>query len=469
MRRGSRRLAGGCAVALCAAVAATLPSAAAASWECGAALQPTCPPSATANPDGSLPVTSSLQPLPAPVRGAPLFPRANGHLAAGLNAWIGPGSLSWDERGSVTRAFGGALVRFPVNWPYSQARWRGPYDWRTSDQLYRTYVAAGARPILELVASPRWAVSDTLACPFYADRGLQSQQECDIGPDSSHIADFNAFAVAVARRYPLAAALEIWNEPNYEGYWRGRDPAAYAQLADAAVTAVKAATPNMRVLVGALASATDDGPRWTAMATFVAALRDRGVLGRADGLSFHPYPGNLAEFGFVGAFAALQATLPAGSDIRLVASEIGASAETFTPDQQRDLLLKEYRELDNADPSIPWSGSVDAMVFNGDVDPQGRFAFVDRYDDGSLHPRPVFCALAPVLGGITTCGPIAITASAGPSSPCLLCLPPLRHRRAARRHPRRYRAMTIAVHAFSRNVPPRPARKITWAIIADGA
>jgi hypothetical protein len=226
----------------------------------------------------------------------------------------------------------------------------------------------------------------------------------------------------------------------------------------------------MRVLVGALASATDDGTRWTSMATFVAALRDRGVLSRADGLSFHPYPGDLAEFGFVGAFDALEATLPPGSDIRLVASEVGASAAAFTPAQQRDVLVKEYGELDDADVALPWSSSVDAVVFIGDVDPQGRYGFVDRDVTGRLYARPVFCAMAAILGGSGMC---TTAAPAQPPAPkpkprCLLCPAHRGHRRAARRHPRRYRAMTIAVHALSRNVPDTPARSSTRPSAADG-
>jgi hypothetical protein len=451
-----RQVASVCAVA-CALVAALTATSAPAAWNCGAPLQPSCPPSAPADASGALPVDTQLLPLPAPVRGAPLFPRPGGHLASGFNVWVGPGGLSTSERQQVQRGFGGTIARFPVNWPYTQARPGGPYDWRASDDLYRAYVAAGTRPILELVASPNWAVVDPTACDFYLSRGAQSQQECDIGPDNAHIGSFDAFAVAVARRYPLAAAIEIWNEPNWEGYWKGRDPYAYATLAASATAAIKASAPAMRVLVGALANARDDGPKWTAMATFVSVLRDRGVLAAADGLSFHPYPGTLAEPGFIGAFDALAATLPAGSDIRLVADEIGAPSGTFTAAQQRDILVKEYRELDGADPSLPWAGSVDALLFNTDIDPDHRFGFVDRTLLGTLSPRPVFCAMASILGGSGMCGstPLAVRSRA-------------RHRRAVRRHPRRYRAMRIAVHAFSRNVPPRPARRITWAMAADG-
>jgi len=457
---GRRRQVAVFGVAACAVAAIVAPSAADASWSCGAPLQPACAPSQVANPDGSLPVTSPLAPLPPPVRGAPLFPRTNGHLAAGFNLWVGPGSLSADESKTVMRGFGASLARYPINWAYTQARRGGPYDWRPADALYTTYVSEGIRPILELVASPHWAVSDGSACPVHLDRGVQAQQECNVGPDSQHVADFDAFAVAVAKRYPLAAAIEIWNEPNYETYWRGRDPVAYASLADSAVLAVKASAPAMRVLVGALSNATDDGPRWTAMATFVGVLRDEGALAVADGLSFHPYPGTLGEFGFTGAFDALQSALPAGSSVRLVVSEIGASADTFSPAEQRDILVKEYRELDGADPAVPWSGSVDAVLFNSDVDPNRRYGFVDRTLLRSLAPRPVFCAMASILGGTGMCGgtpPIATVTTKL-----------RRHRRAARRHPRRYRAMTIAVHAFSRNVPSAPARSSTWAIADDG-
>ena len=460
--RAWRRQVASLSVAACAVGFAVAASPAGADWNCGAPLQPACPPSAPANPDGSLPVASPLAPLPAPVRGTPLFARISGRLPSGFNVWVGRGSLSTKERGAVLGAFGGTLARFAVNWAYTQARPGGPYDWRASDGLYSTYVAAGVRPILEVVASPNWAVSDLSACDFYLDRGVQSQQECDIGPDPSRIGAYDAFALAVARRYPLAAAIEIWNEPNYEGYWKGRDPSAYATLAASATSAIKAGAPAMRVLVGALANATDDGPRWTAMATFVAALRDRGVLTIADGLSFHPYPGTLTEFGFTGAFAALHETLPAGSDIRLVASELGASEKTFTAAQQRDILVKEYRELDAADPAVPWSSSVDAVVFDTDIDPSHNFGFVDRTLLGTLAPRPVFCAMASILGGSGMCGQSPLIATARKARLHR------RQRRAPRRHPRRYRAMTIAVHALSRNVPDTPVRRSTWAIADDG-
>jgi hypothetical protein len=451
-------------VAACAAASIAAPSASA-SWSCGAILQPVCPPSTAPNPDGSLPVTTALQPLPPPVRGAPLFPRVGGHLPSGFNTSIGRGSLSPDERSRVMHGFGGTLVRLPIDWSFTQAQRGGPYDWRGSDAWYRTYVEAGVRPVLELVASPNWAVSSNSACPVHLDRGLQSQQQCNVGPDPAHVADFAAFAAAVARRYPLAAALEIWNEPNFESFWQGRDPYAYATLAAAAVPAVKAAAPAMRVLVGALSNATDDGPQWTSMATFVAVLRDRGVLQAADGLSFHPYPVTLSEYGFTAAFGALQATLPADSDVRLVVTELGAPAGKFTAQQQRETLVKEYRELDGADPSVPWSGSVDAVLFNTDLDASTRYGFVDRGLLGALTPRPVFCAMASILGGGGMCGPaIAGAAARAPHH----ARHRHRHRRAARRHPRRYRAMTIAVHAFSRNMPPRPARRITWAITAEG-
>ena len=35
----------------------------------------------------------------------------------------------------------------------------------------------------------------------------------------------------VAQRYPEAAAIEIWNEPNVHWFWRPRpDPARYTEL-----------------------------------------------------------------------------------------------------------------------------------------------------------------------------------------------------------------------------------------------
>jgi hypothetical protein len=378
-----------------------------AAWDCGAGAQPACPPSDAAGPDGALAVTSPLRPLAAPVAGRRLFARVNGHLPAGFNEGsVGLGVALPAQAAALGAGLGSSLVRVALNWAFTQARAGGPYDWRKWDERYRAYTALGIRPIWAIQASPRWAVDPGVAsedCPVKPLRLLQAGQECLTGPAAAHRADYAAFAAAVARRYPLSAAVEIWNEPNLAYYWRDPDPVAYGALTRQAIAAVRRANPRMRVLVGALAMPID---------SFATELARDGTIAAADGLSFHPYPQQPDAEPFREAFARVDAALDS-LRTRLVADELGASTANrghgqyvFTEDQQRDVVLSSFLAMDRADPSLPRSSAVDAVVFHTDVDGPAGFGFVTAAPSasGGFAPRPVFCAIAQLLRGTGLCG-----------------------------------------------------------------
>lgn len=388
-----------------------------AAWDCGAVLQAPCPPSDAAAADGSLPARSPLQPLPAPAAGdtgGRLFTRVAGHLPVGFNeSSVDSGLASPGEAAALAQGIGGTIERIPLNWAFTQAVRGGPYDWRPWDARYRAYVAAGIRPIWAIAASPRWAVDsgDWGACANRQDRGLQSQQECLAGPADTQA--YAAFAAAVARRYPLSAAVEVWNEPNLAEYWRDPDPHAYAALASTATAAVRQANPAMRVLVGALATAPSTDVDGFAFRDFVSVLRGSGLLGRADGLSFHPYPQTPGAEAFVRAFRDARDALAGGPPVRLVADEVGASVadrpralHRFTEAEQRSTVLGVYDLLDQAAASVPLSSRVDAVVFHTDVDGPGGFGFVTPRDGAGaqMAPRPVYCAIAARLRATGLCG-----------------------------------------------------------------
>jgi hypothetical protein len=380
---------------------------AAAAWDCGAGAQPACPPSNAAGPDGALAVVSPLRPLPAPVAGHRLFARVNGHLPAGFNEGsVGLGVAVPAQAAALGAGLGSSVVRIALNWAFTQARAGGAggsYDWRTWDERYRAYTALGIRPIWAIQASPRWAVDAYDACPPRPLRLLQAGQECLTGPAAEHRGDYAAFAAAVARRYPLSAAVEIWNEPNLDYYWRHPDPVAYAALAQTAVAAVRRANPSMRVLVGALAMPIEP---------FAAELARDGTIAAADGLSFHPYPQEPDARPFRDAFAQVDAALGT-LRTRLVADELGASTADrghgqyqFTETQQRDVVLSSFDAMDRADPSLPRSNAVDAVVLHTDVDGPRGFGFVTATPtaSGGFAPRPVFCAIAALLRDTGLCG-----------------------------------------------------------------
>lgn len=121
--------------------------------------------------------------------------------------------------------------------------------------------------------------------------------------------DFAAFAVALAKRYPLLHDFIIGNEPNLNRFWmpqfgpNGEDVAApaYEQLLATTYDALKAVRPYSTVYGGALAPRGIDRPgsgRDTHSPT--AFIADLGAAYRASGrevpimnaFAIHPYPEN---------------------------------------------------------------------------------------------------------------------------------------------------------------------------------
>ena len=63
--------------------------------------------------------------------------------------------------------------------------------------------------------------------------------------------EWQEFLEEVARRFPQAAAIEIWNEPNLSGFWKPEpQPERYARLVASAYEAIKAADPGIQVIAG---------------------------------------------------------------------------------------------------------------------------------------------------------------------------------------------------------------------------
>jgi hypothetical protein len=121
--------------------------------------------------------------------------------------------------------------------------------------------------------------------------------------------DFAAFAVALARRYPLVHDFIVGNEPNLNRFWmpqfgpNGEDLAApaYEELLATTYDALKAVRPHSTIYGGALAPRGIDRPgsgRDTHSPT--AFIADLGAAYRASGravpimdaFAFHPYPEN---------------------------------------------------------------------------------------------------------------------------------------------------------------------------------
>jgi hypothetical protein len=368
------------------------------------------PPGPAIDPDGALHVDTPLQPLPAPVAGQPLFDRVHGHVPLGLTERGYDGSpngfgraATASQEAAFVRGIDGTLLRVPVSWAQSEpsppAGAVHSYRW-PRDDLYTELLEHGVRPILTLLAAPRWALAGTSGCT----------QVCAQPPGAAHAADFAAFAAAVARRYPLASAIEIWNEPNnHHGSVQGPRPAEYAALLAQAYDAIKAQRPAMRVLGGALGAygASPDQPTTSTdmrLGDYLQAMLDGGAATHMDGLSLHPYPHSVQpspDNGFARVLGVADDVLAANGDsaVRRVATEFGISTDEATQVDRSAALQALWGEV-NA------RGDVDAAVFHTDItaidhDHYGWLAVV--HNRSTFHPYRVWCDFARMLAGRESC------------------------------------------------------------------
>jgi polysaccharide biosynthesis protein PslG len=149
-------------------------------------------------------------------------------------------------------AVGANVIRYTVNWDYVEPK-KGQFNWHGYDPLYASALAKGIRPILVVLASPSWTRPTDLTC-------FPNVDHCRTPPDANHNGDWVDFVTALVNRYPRAAAVEIWNEPNLIQFWQSTpDVKRYAQLVDLGYDAVKEAQPGMTVLAGSLNNTQFDG------------------------------------------------------------------------------------------------------------------------------------------------------------------------------------------------------------------
>jgi hypothetical protein len=185
-------------------------------------------------------------------------------------------------------AAGGELHRLVLLWkdvePY-QVNGTPVQNWSYYDAVMSAASARGLRPVIVIMSAPAWA---------------QQPLECGgahCPPAQSKLSAWSRFVYDVTKRYPGAAAIEIWNEPNLWGQWAtgtGPDPERYAQLFSHAAGAVHYADPSMKVLAGAITYQDVDVPqKKMTIPTFLERFYragGRNQMAPGDGLSLHAYP-----------------------------------------------------------------------------------------------------------------------------------------------------------------------------------
>jgi hypothetical protein len=98
----------------------------------------------------------------------------------------------------------------------------------------------------------------------------------------------------VAKRYPKAAGIEVWNEPNLRWSWfQDQDPDLYALMVKSAGEAVHSVNANMPVIVGSMGPYLgQDTTSLTNYSYMLDRVYDVAGAGSFDAIGWHAYACN---------------------------------------------------------------------------------------------------------------------------------------------------------------------------------
>ncbi len=298
-------------------------------------------------------------------------------------------------------------VRFDISWDTVQPFGPAWYDWSQPDRLVLAANARGLHALGVLTYTPQWArqarCSNDRACPP-ADDG-----------------QFAAYARAAAVHYGSSVtAWEVWNEPNWEPFWRSPNAADYVALLKPTYTAIKSVQPNSTVVSGGLApygdlnrTAVDPLVALSSPVNFVTAMYAAGARGYFDALGHHPYAYPYAPMDCCAGWNAvlqtpmLHAVMAANGDGSKPIWGTEAGAPTAGPSsvseaQQAD-WVRQYVQMWNN-----WSFTGPLMFFSvRDLGTSSNNTDHFGFTRVDLSPKPAYTALIQSLAAIGGMGPIA--------------------------------------------------------------
>lgn len=298
---------------------------------------------------------------------------------------------------SDTLAAGANSARIELSWwdlEPTQGQVNQKYV-RVIDDFVRRIERGGGRVLFFLNGPPPWAAE------------LPGQSGSPPKQDSATMEAFRRYVTFVAKRWPRAAAIETWNEPNGSNGWKpGAQPERYARLHRVAVAAIRQANPRIKVLVGGLgATSVDNGvfmrPQRFLKRMYAAGLRPSDY----DGLAVHPYPiqgPRSVEPLDGGEFAKAFDDFVKGyrwrdPDAKVWVTETGLTTSgpgAATPAQQSDGVVALTRKLLSM-PRVEglWLYTqYDWNAVPADTRERGFGLLVSRRA-GQARPKPAFCAL----------------------------------------------------------------------------
>lgn len=299
---------------------------------------------------------------------------------------------SAEQVARLAEGTGAGLYRFLVDWRSAEPQ-RDVYDLRMPDQVYRALVARGIRPVLLLAWAPNWSWNRLVVC---------NHPSCHFPPSRANDHEWREFVALMARRYPKAAGIEIWNEPNETTGWNpAPDVGRYVELLRQAYRAVKEVDPSMPVISGGLSHRKQSDAGGLAIEEFFERLFEAGAADYMDGVGMHPYAPVDGLDRLTEPLELIRELRP--RDLPIWVTEVGVSTTpgpiTGTEQEQADAVATAYR------------------VFRDQPDVAGVLihTLIDPYDDpaipnagfgvlrGDLSEKPAYCTLALETGARSSC------------------------------------------------------------------
>jgi hypothetical protein len=226
---------------------------------------------------------------------------------------IGPQTPLTKRDAEYMEAGGIGIVRVPLIWSSIQETRKGGYNWAGTDEAVAIAARAGLRVLPFFWGTPKWVASRQTTLPIdnararnawaafvsaavrrYGPGGAFWDEYAPQAPTGSGgVQDAPAEPPGGPVRTPLPIRTwQIWNEPNFFYFAIPASPSRFAKLIRISSSAIRAADPSARVILGGLfAKPTTRNPRNGMRATqFLEALyRVPGLKKSFDGVSLHPY------------------------------------------------------------------------------------------------------------------------------------------------------------------------------------
>lgn len=201
----------------------------------------------------------------------------------GVQAWDTPSAPEF-ARLALGRI---GLFRANILWSVVEYR-RGARNWGPYDEIVLKAAAAGMRVVPVLVGSPRFAARKYQ----YPPRSARNKKR------------WAAFVTAAVRRYGRHGAFwralpsvpykpvtawQVWNEPNFRGYWNGHPNARqYVRFLKLTRRAIKRGDRHAKIVLAGLPETRLGVPGHK----FLPKLYRAGARRQFDVLSFHAYARN---------------------------------------------------------------------------------------------------------------------------------------------------------------------------------